>query len=104
MSNRRDFLLAAGIAALAVAPAGCSQSAPSSTPVEELPDLHFDNAKFEAILKKPARHRQCFAATELQGGAVLDFMSRSIEAYSAGLGEGSRSLHAAAVVYHGDSV
>ena len=105
MSKRRDFLLAAGVAALAAAPSGCTaRSTKGGAPVADLPDLQFDNAKFEALLRRPARHRQCFGATELQGGSVLDFMSRSIEAYAVALREGPRSLRTAAVTYHGDSV
>ena len=68
------------------------------------PSFVFDRARFEAILAKPARHRQCFGAKKIDGGSVLEAMENSMNAYDDFLGEGAGSMHAVAVLYHGPAI
>ncbi len=49
-------------------------------------------------------HRQCFGATNIAGGDVLDAMLNSIRAYEDYLHDKPGSMHAAAVLYHGSSI
>lgn len=105
MPTRQDFFFAIGLAGIVSEPNVARASALSSTKSPDAqPRLDFDNSKFEAILNRPARHRQCFAATTDSYGQALDMMSHSIESYSEALQEGPNAMHAAAVLYHGTSV
>jgi intracellular sulfur oxidation DsrE/DsrF family protein len=64
----------------------------------------FDRTAFEHVLSKDAKHKQCFGIMKIDGGAALEGMMNSIEAYDDFLGEGSGSLQAAGVLYHGASI
>lgn len=103
MTTRKNFIAATSL--LAIAPAAVRAAAPQAkrTP---LPDLRFsfDAGRFNAILAKPALHRQCFGAKDLAQGSVLEGMNNTIRAYEDYLGEEPASLHVAAVFYHGPSV
>jgi len=92
MSSRAEFLTSVAAAA-AAAPAGKAKRS-----------FIFDRARFEAILAKPARHRQCFGAKRIDGGSVLEAMENSMDAYDGFLDEGPGSLHAVAVLYHGPAI
>ena len=87
--SRRTFIAAGAGVALAA-----SSLRPASAAAE------FDRAAFEARLRLPFPHRQAFASAEVAGGAVLGFMSNSLNAYEQGFGEGPGTLHVAAVLYH----
>jgi intracellular sulfur oxidation DsrE/DsrF family protein len=87
--NRKAFL-AAG--ALTAASAGLAHPAAAASAT-------FDRAAFEARLRLPFPHRQAFASGQVADGAVLGFMSNSLNAYETGFGEGAGTLHAAAVFY-----
>ncbi|HZT11776.1 MAG TPA: hypothetical protein VFA29_03185 [Candidatus Baltobacteraceae bacterium] len=64
----------------------------------------FDRGAFNAILRKPAKHRQCFGCTKLDGGDVINAMANSSIAYDDDLREGRQSIHTVAVLYHGSSI
>ncbi len=101
MSTRmtRAQILALGAAAMIPATAASVASAASAAPA-----FHFDQARFDAILASPARHRQCFASTKLSDGLVLEKMVSSMYAYEITLSQGAGALHAVAVLYGGLSV
>jgi len=85
------------------APAGSSTTTATATPTVTAPPspgaLRFDRTAFEAVLGRPVKHRQVFAATQLAGGRVLHYMENSMRAYAEGLGAGPGTLHTAAVLY-----
>lgn len=101
MSTRKDFIAASSLFALA--PAAAAAASPSPKPAAAPPELRFafDRATFNAILAKPARHKQCFGATKIAIGNVIDGMDNTIEAYEQYLGEAPGSVHTVAVLYHG---
>ena len=92
--RRTEFLAAtaAGAAAPALVAAAPAEDAGRR-------DVPFDRAAFEAILNRPYRHRQVFASTALEQGAVLNYMQNSLNAYAGPFGEGPGTLHVAAVFY-----
>jgi len=90
MTSRRIFLAASAIAA---ASTGVPRSGLAAS-------ADFDLPAFEARMRLPFRHRQAFASALVADGAVLGFMSNSLNAYENGFGEGPGTLHAAAVFYH----
>lgn len=90
MTSRLNFL-AAGAAIAAVG------GVPS---VARAARTEFDRSSFEAAVRTPFPHRQVFATPLVADGAVLGFMSNSLNAYEIGFGEGPGTLHAAAVLYH----
>lgn len=94
---RRDFLAAGATSVVAAAGAPAVAASPIPTPAPGA--LRFDRAAFEAVLDRPFRHKQVFAATQLAGGVVLHYMENSMNAYAEGFGEGPGTLHAAAVMY-----
>jgi intracellular sulfur oxidation DsrE/DsrF family protein len=96
MSLTRKQLLAAGAAVLV--PAACAKPPGSASAAPA--GFDFNRAAFERILAIAARHRQCFAATEIQNGIVFNSMLASMYAYEFDLHEGPGSLHAVAVLYH----
>ena len=107
MSTRKDFIVGACMvsAATPLAAAAAPAAAPQAgAPGGSLPKFVFDRAAFRAMLAKPARHRQCFGATKLEGGTMLYEMRNSMEAYDDDLGEGPGALHAAGVLYHGAAI
>jgi intracellular sulfur oxidation DsrE/DsrF family protein len=91
--KRSVFLTVASgtAAALAVAAAGPADAAANG--------FSFDRAAFEAVLARPARHKQVFGTARLGGGVVLHYMQNSLNAYRDGFGEGPGTLHVAAVFY-----
>ena len=100
MSTRKDFLATTPLFALAPAAA---TPPPGPSPAAHRP-FDFDQARFEQILAKPARHRQCFGATKIDGGNVIDAMANSMNAYEKFLGEPAGSMHTVAVLYHNAAI
>ncbi len=94
MFKRSDFL---GAAALATA--GAAHAQPAAAAALAAGGFAFDRAAFEAVLARPARHRQVFGTARLANGIVLHYMQNSLNAYRDGFGEGPGTLHAAAVLY-----
>lgn len=101
MSLSRKQLLAASVGtALFPATLGCAippqrvMRDPSSTA------FHFDETRFDEILSKPARHRQCCASTKTAGALALDAMTSTMYAYEFDLGEGPGTVHEVGVFYH----
>ena len=103
MKTRKDFIAAASL--LAVVPSGVRAATPQPkrTPFPEL-RFAFDAGRFDAMLAKPALHRQCFGTKDLAQSSVLEGMNNTIRAYEDYLGEEPASVHVAAVFYHGPSV
>jgi len=90
-----------------LAVSGVAPSAPAAgeAPWEEpVPELEFDQAAFERILGRPARHRQCFGITSLAGGGPLALINAALDAYKNALHEPQGYLHPVAVLYHGFGV
>ncbi len=103
MTLSRKQLLAAGVGiAIVPAAAGCATVVPARAAGD--PAFHFDEEGFNAILARPARHRQAFASTKIAKGTVLDEMVASMYAYEVTLGLGPGALHAVAVFYHGSAI
>lgn len=101
MSTRKDFIAVSSLFALAPAIADAASPPPKTS---SSPSFHFDKARFDAILAKPARHKQCFGATKIDGGNVISGMTNSMNAYEQFLGEGPGAMHAVAVLYHGAAI
>jgi intracellular sulfur oxidation DsrE/DsrF family protein len=99
MSTRKDFL-AAGSLLAALTPT----LADAATPASPEPTFVFDQTRFNEILSKDAKHRQCFGAMKLADGGPLEQMQNSIRAYNAFLKEGPGAMHAVAVLYHGAAI
>ncbi len=96
MINRSSFLGVAGGAAatLAVAGAGSPPAAAAAAG-----GFVFNRAALEAVLARPALHRQVFGTARLAGGVVLHYMHNSLVAYRDAFAEGPGTLHAAGVFY-----
>ena len=105
MSTRKHFLAAGSLFALtpAVAQAAAPTAKPKATAEPQL-TFQFDQTRFNEILSKSAKHKQCFGITKLNDGAPLEGMMNSIEAYNDFLKEGPDALQAAGVLYHGAAV
>lgn len=105
MTTRTEFLATLASAAAVPAAAASPKSAPPPVTAHDArPAFHFDAARFNEILAKPARHRQVFGAKKVDGGTVLYAMNNSIDAYDVFLKEGPASMHAVAVLYHGAAI
>lgn len=107
MNTRKDFLITASLAALAPAAAQAASPAPSASPKRaKEPELRFDfdQVRFNQILAKPATHRQCFGATKIDGGNVIDAMANTRNAYVDYLSEPGDAVHTVAVLYHGTAI
>lgn len=105
MNTRKDFLLTSSIFALT--PAIADAASPSPKPkTENSPELRFtfDEARFNQILAKPAKHKQCFGATKIAHGNVMDAMGNTMNAYEQYVGEPAGSVQTVAVLYHGASI
>jgi intracellular sulfur oxidation DsrE/DsrF family protein len=98
MTTRKEFLAAGSL--LAVTPQ-VAQAA--STPARPL-TFQFDQTRFNDILSKSAKHKQCFGIMKINGGAPLEGMMNSINAYDDFLKEGPGALQAVGVLYHGAAV
>ncbi len=96
MTTRKEFIAAGSLFALAPAHANAAAK-PGLT-------FKFDQARFDRILTKPAKHKQCFGVTKIEGGDVLEQMNNSIQAYREYLGEGPGALQTVAVLYHGAAI
>lgn len=96
MSTRKDFLAAGSL--FAIAPSAGNKPAPKPTP----PNLtfQFDQKRFNDILAKDAKHKQCFGITTVEEGAGLEGMGNSIRAYEDFLKEGPGAMQAVGVLYH----
>lgn len=103
MNTRKDFLLASSLFALAPGVAGAAS--PPAKPAKT-PELRFDfdRARFDQMLARPAKHKQCFGATKIDGGNVMDGMANTMNAYEQYLGEAPGSVHTVAVLYHGAAI
>ena len=84
----RAQLLAIGAGAAVLPLAETRVAVASSSPV-----FHFDEARFNEILAKPARHRQCCASAKIGGGAVLESMMATMYAYEIQVHEGPGTVH-----------
>jgi len=112
--SRRTFVAGATVAALATpelaaaaAPPAATPSAPPSAPgtFDTVP-YTFDVAGFMAVLDQPFPHRQLVSATSYALATdALAFMNNTLRAYADphGFNAGPKSVHAAAVLYHGTS-
>ncbi len=102
MNLSRKQLLAAGVGTVllpttlgcAIPPRTVRGLASTST------TFHFDEPRFNDVLGKPARHRQCCASTTTAGALVLDAMTSTMYAYEFDLGEGPGTVHEVGVLYH----
>lgn len=116
MSTRKDFLTT--VAAVAATPP-TPRPAPTIMQVKKIKPIitcpgksdepekltfTFDRAGFEQILAKAAKHKQCFGIMKINGGAPLEGMINSINAYDDFLKEGPGALQAVGVLYHGAAV
>ncbi|HKU66835.1 MAG TPA: hypothetical protein VJP85_03570 [Candidatus Baltobacteraceae bacterium] len=97
MNTRKDFLLTTSLFALAPSIADAASPAPSAS-------FTFDRARFDAILAKPAKHKQCFGAVAIDGGDVMSGMANTMNAYERYLGEAPGSVQTVAVLYHGAAI
>ncbi len=117
--SRRTFvagtLVAAGCATSSAAGVAAAPPSTSAAPAPgALPEdfydpvpFGFDAKAFGAVLDQPFPHRQVVAATTyVEGTAALAFMENTIKAYIDPMyfHAGPKSVHAAAVFYHGASV
>ncbi len=103
MTLSRKQLLAAGVG-IALVPAVTACAVVPYARAAGNPAFRFDENRFNAILARPARHRQAFASTKIAKGTVLDEMVASMYAYEITLGQGAGTLHAVAVFYHGSAI
>jgi intracellular sulfur oxidation DsrE/DsrF family protein len=60
-------------------------------------------AEINALLHRPARHKQVIAAPRINGGAAVRFAGNSLDAFEHAFGEPAGSLHVA-FVFYGSSV
>lgn len=89
--TRKELLALGG---LAMIPLGAAEIAAASAET-----FAFDQARFETILAKPARHRQCCASTKASD-AVLHTMVATMYSYEYDLHEGPGTVHEVGVLYH----
>jgi intracellular sulfur oxidation DsrE/DsrF family protein len=105
MSTRKDFIAVTSVFALtAGAPEPAGKNAEKSHANNNELTFDFDRARFNEILSKPVKHKQCFGVTNLSNGDALDGMNNSIGAYDDFLKEGPGAMQAVAVLYHGASI
>jgi intracellular sulfur oxidation DsrE/DsrF family protein len=116
--SRRAFVAGAGagVAALAGPELADAAATPAVTPAASAPPsapgtfdtvpFTFDVAGFTAVLNQPFPHRQLVSATSYATASdALAFMNNTLRAYAdpRGFNAGPKSVHAAAVLYHGTS-
>ncbi|HET7813648.1 MAG TPA: hypothetical protein VFL13_04680 [Candidatus Baltobacteraceae bacterium] len=107
MTTRSEFIAALAGAAATPAVSATPSPAPPANPARKAAKkkwFDFKRARFEAILAKPARHKQCFGSKKIDGGTVLYAMQNSMNAYEEFLDEGPGAMQAVAVLYHGASI
>jgi intracellular sulfur oxidation DsrE/DsrF family protein len=114
--SRRTFVTAAAVVAATGAPspvpaatAPAVVASPPALPGDfyDAVPYKFDPKALAAVLEQPFPHRQVVAATSFsEGTAALAFMENTIKAYVDPIyfNAGPKSVHAAAVFYHGPSV
>jgi intracellular sulfur oxidation DsrE/DsrF family protein len=90
-SPSRATFLSAGAIGLAVA-AAANASAAQATSVA-------NRRTIDALLHKPAHHKQVIGAPRIDGGAALRFAGNALNAFEYAFAEGPGSLHVAAVFY-----
>lgn len=90
-SPSRATFLAAGALGIALAAAAC-ESETQAAPIA-------DRRTIDALLHKPARHKQVIGAPRINGGATLRFAGNALNAFEYAFAEGAGSLHVAAVFY-----
>ena len=90
-TTRAAFLTASAIG-VTLAATACATGATG-------PGAPADMATIEAILRKPARHKQVIAAPKIDGGAALRYAGNTLNAFQFAFAEGAGSLHVACVFY-----
>lgn len=103
MNTRKEFLITSSVFALAPAIADAASPSPKPAKTHDL-RFDFDQARFNQMLAKPAKHKQCFGATKIDDGNVMNGMANTMNAYEQYLGEAPGSVHTAAVLYHGAAI
>ncbi|HXM07227.1 MAG TPA: hypothetical protein VN936_07175, partial [Candidatus Acidoferrum sp.] len=89
--STRAAFLAAGAVGLTLATARAAGSPGEAAPA--------GRSTIEAILHKPARHKQVIAAPKINSGAALRYAGNTLNAFQSGFGEGPGTLHVACVFY-----
>lgn len=108
VNTRKDFIIGTSLFALAPAMADAASPSPSpsapATPKHAELTFNFDSARFDEILAKPVKHKQCFGAVKVDGGSVMDGMANTMNAYEQYLGEAPGTVQTVAVLYHGAAI
>jgi intracellular sulfur oxidation DsrE/DsrF family protein len=111
MTSRKDFLLSSSLAAVVQVPSPSASPGGLRAPLplrkrfrgDAIP-FDFNRAQFDAILAKPAKHKQCFGSKKIDGGSVIEGMTNTINAYDDYYNEPDGSAQTVAVLYHGFSI
>jgi intracellular sulfur oxidation DsrE/DsrF family protein len=90
-SPSRAAFLTAGALGLTLAAAACGSES-EAAPIA-------NRRVIDALLDKPARHKQVIGATKIDGGAPLRFAGNALNAFEYAFAEGPGTLHVAAVFY-----
>lgn len=86
----RTAFLATGVAGVAaIAAAQPADAAPATA----------DRTAIDAVLRRPARHKQVIASPKIDGGAALRYAGNTINAFQFAFREGVGSTHTACVFY-----
>jgi intracellular sulfur oxidation DsrE/DsrF family protein len=85
----RAMFLTAGAVGLTLAATACQAEATGVA----------DRAAIEAVLHRPARHKQVIAAPKINGGAMLRYAGNSLDAFQNAFHEGPGTLHVLCVMY-----
>jgi hypothetical protein len=111
--TRRAFVAGAATVAALASPALAGADTPVASPAPasapgtfDTVPYTFDVAGFKAVLDRPFAHRQLVSAMSYaQATDTLAFMSNTLRAYAdpIGFNAGPKSVHVAAVFYHGAS-
>jgi len=107
LNTRKEFLVGSSLLAFTPAIAQAATATPPPKPkVQKESELRFDfdDTRFNEILAKPAKHKQCFGVTKVDDGVVLMSMANTINAYEQYLHEAPGSVHTLAVLYHGAAI
>jgi hypothetical protein len=112
MSTRKNFLASgAALAALApvaatASPAAAPKPSPSASPAaagDDIPELKFSLAAFDAALATPSIHKHLFTTVKIDSGEVFGAMRGTLDAY-AGMGVALSAVRPVAVLYHGIAI
>lgn len=107
MTTRKGFLAVSSLLALAPQAARAATPRPATHGAAPKPQdltFTFDRERFDAILARPAKHKQCFGATKVDGGSVMEGMNNTIAAYREYMDEAPASVQTVAVLYHGAAI